>query len=802
MEGNNWFRLGVVVALFLGAIYVLLPTVLQEDSAERLARQASTVEAPARQQADLDAVFAVREGDPQQAAAQLQQRFEAAGIPIARVVAEQDEIRVIVAVGGDTAAVEQVALARGEVRLADPRAGHPPAEATAAPEEPSTRPGTFGGMYPDFVQALQDAGLDASVLDDLAGVERPEFAEGGTIPADFRAVSRLDGQLSVQRDPLPEGWPFALVLVDERPVAGLIPAEGGYTLTPFTQLDPATAGLLGGPVEARIERIDAPPAPEAAETAPEAVDEEGVRAPSWVVGLLPDTRMNLGLDLQGGLDLTLQVGLDEAIQGQVARDAAFMRDQAQREGFPVDDIRRDRVLPMLWVTSNAPLAQVQAFVRKADPQFNYTESEGNRHGFTMTSERQDELRNQAVEQVLETLRKRVDATGVKEPSIVRKGGGQINVQLPGEVDLQSAVDALGTTAVLEFHLVDEDFDNAVLDRIIRAAADEMPEDQFNDDQLLNEWLWDTGRLPNDRLILWEYAETPEGSSRSFPLPLYADALLTGNDISNAGVGWDQNQQPFVSLDFKPRGGRIFCDVTAEWVGKRFAIILDNQIQSAPSIRERICGGSARIDMASSLEPLKEAQTLALVLRTGSLDAPVELGGVRQVGATLGQDAIRSGIMASVIGGAAVFVFMVLWYKLSGLLANIALLLNVLLVLAGLALFGATLTLPGIAGIALTVGMAVDSNIIIFERIREELKLGVNPRKAIDVGYEKALSAILDANITTAIAGIVLFSYGTGPIRGFAVTLLLGIVTTLVTALFVTRTLMDSVTRSSATRLSI
>lgn len=802
MEGSNWLRLGVVAALFLGAIYVLLPTFLQEDLDARLARQASTVEAPSRQQADLDLTFAVREGDPQVLAEQLRQRLAVAGVRVARVEARGPEVHVFLEVGGHPAQVEQVAAARGEVALADPRAAAPPAEASEAPSEGATaQERTFGGMYPDFVQALQQVGIDASVLDDLAGVERPVLPPEAVIPADFRAVSRDGARVVVQRDPLPEGWPFALVLVDGRPVGGVIPADGAWQVTPFTQLEPGDAALLAGPLDGTLERVDAP-RQAAAEEVAEAPTSSRRRAPAWLLAILPDTRMNLGLDLQGGLDLTLQVGLDEAVQAQVSRDAAYMRDQAQRDGFPIEDVRRDRVRPMLWVTSSRPLSEVQAFVRKSATEYTYAESDGNRHAFALDAQRVDELQDQAVEQVLETLRKRVDATGVKEPSIVRKGGGQINVQLPGEVDLQAAIDALGTTAVLEFHLVDEDFDGALLDRIITAASDQMPADQFADDLLLNEWLWETGRLPTDRLILWEYAETPEGPVRSYPLPLYADALLTGNDISNAGVGWDQNQQPFVSLDFKPRGGRVFCDVTAEWVGKRFAIVLDNQVQSAPSIRERICGGSARIDMASSLEPLKEAQTLALVLRTGSLDAPVELGGVRQVGATLGQDAIRSGILASLIGSILVVTYMVLWYKWSGVLADIALMLNVLLVLTGLALFGATLTLPGIAGIALTVGMAVDSNIIIFERIREELKLGVHPRKAVDVGFEKALSAILDANITTAIAGIVLFSYGTGPIRGFAVTLLIGIVTTLITALFVTRTLLDAVTRSSATRLSI
>lgn len=278
--------------------------------------------------------------------------------------------------------------------------------------------------------------------------------------------------------------------------------------------------------------------------------------------------------------------------------------------------------------------------------------------------------------------------------------------------------------------------------------------------------------------------------------------ITGNDINNASVGFDQNNQAGVSIDFKPRGGQVFCELTKDAVGKRFAIVLDNAIMSAPSIRERICGGSARIDMNASVDPLSESKALVLVLRTGALDAPVVVASVSKVGSSLGADAIAAGTTGAVVGSIIVLVLMALWYRTAGLIADFALAVNILMVLAGLASFGATLTLPGIAGIALTVGMAVDANIIIYERIREELRLGVQPRKAVDVGFEKAAVAVLDANITTLIAAVVLYSYGTGPIRGFAVTLLIGIITTLITALFVTRTILELVTRSSSARLRI
>jgi preprotein translocase subunit SecD len=287
-----------------------------------------------------------------------------------------------------------------------------------------------------------------------------------------------------------------------------------------------------------------------------------------------------------------------------------------------------------------------------------------------------------------------------------------------------------------------------------------------------------------------------------PIPLHGAVVLTGADVSDARVAYDQNNQPSVSLSFKARGASVFCDVTTRSVGKRFAIILDDVVRSAPSIRERICGGAASIEMASADDPLRDAQNLAIVLRTGSLDAPVLLADVRTVGAQLGKDSIRSSTFASVLGSLLVFVYMAIWYRVSGLVANFALLVNVLLVLAALCQFQATLTLPGIAALALTVGMAVDANIIIYERIREELKAGVLPRKAVELGFDRAAVAILDSNITSAIAGIVLYSYGTGPIKGFAVTLIIGIVTTLVTALFVSRALMAVLTRNSAARLSI
>ncbi|MEQ1568867.1 MAG: protein translocase subunit SecD, partial [Myxococcota bacterium] len=612
--------------------------------------------------------------------------------------------------------------------------------------------------------------------------------------------------------PLPEGVPFAVLTIDGA-VAGVALPDGTVaSLEPQPDLVPL---WVSGPMAGSLGPVRAVANPTQDQPGAVAVTESVL--PDWLVRALPNTAIPLGLDLQGGIDLTLQVEVDEAVLGQVSRDLASLKAAGEQDGVKIDEIRRLHSQPVLEITTAATLSQLQDFMRKRAADYVYHDSEGTTHRFEMTEVRQENVRTQAVEQVLETLRKRIDGTGVKDPSIVKKSGGRINIQLPGMEDVQTAVATIGTQAVLEFRMRDHDFDPALLQQFLDKAKAALPPDQFLDDELLNNWLWDNKLVTTDRIVMWEYddkdkakekAERGEGTAcgdnvgAPCAMALKSQVVLSGNDINDAGIGWDQNQQAYVSLEFKPRGGQVFCDVTGEAVGKQFAIILDQRIMSAPNIREQICGGRAQIEMSSADDPVNDAKTLANVLRTGALDAPVVIASKSQVGATLGADAIREGTIAALVGSVLVYVFMVLWYRTSGVIADIALTCNVLMVLACLGMFGATLTLPGIAGIALTVGMAVDSNIIVYERIREELRLGVHPRKAVDVGFEKALVAILDANITTAIAGIVLYSYGSGPVKGFAVTLLIGIVTTLITAVFVTRTIMELMTRSSATRLRI
>ncbi|MCB9668085.1 MAG: protein translocase subunit SecD [Alphaproteobacteria bacterium] len=801
----TWFRLGAIGAMLLGSLYVLAPTALQGDIESQRAAAAAAVDTSSSQ-SSADLFVELTGPDPASAVPVVDARLRAAGTKFERVQEKDGEVVVSLKPGTDRKSVVKIATAPGKRALYAADAIAPLPE--PLPPVPETAPGD-----PDLFVALAGTG---DARGHWAGVA--EHWALGAVPAGVAPlpvqVTAFDGKNLTTSAPLPEGTSFAVVAVDGRMVGLALPGSDTLAWVPLRKdvngdrvadVDAVAllkGGTLPGPLTAVAETVKV-------DEKKDVVVAEPLVPPS-VLAMLPDTVINLGLDLQGGLDLTLQVELDDAVMSQVARDAVAMREAAEKEKVAFTSIRKDKFEPMIWF-EGASQDEIAKFITGRFSGYRIGVEEPTRFSYRMIDSRVEDVKKQAVEQVLETLRKRVDATGVKEPSIVKKSNGRINVQLPGAVDLQQAVDAIGTTALLEFRMVDPKQDQANIRDILSRAEDALPPDQWKDDRVVNDWLWETKHLTEDRVILWHYEEVPgEGMKRidysvdgkEGPLLLINEVPLTGNDVNDATVGFDQNNMPYVALSFKPRGSQVFCDLTTAHVKERFAIILDNQIRSAPSIRERICGGRASIDMGSSMDALQDANTLALVLRTGSLDAPVSIGEVRQVGASLGHDAINAGGIASAVGFVIVLVFMGLWYRRAGMIANVALALNVLLVVASLALFGATLTLPGIAGIALTVGMAVDANIIIFERIREELALGVQPRKAVDTGFDKGLVAVLDANITTGIAGIVLYSYGTGPIKGFAVTLLIGILTTLVTALFVTRTLMELVTRSSSARITI
>lgn len=380
-----------------------------------------------------------------------------------------------------------------------------------------------------------------------------------------------------------------------------------------------------------------------------------------------------------------------------------------------------------------------------------------------TSKLSEKAKEDATDRALEVIRNRIDEFGVREPSIQKQGEDEIVVQLPGITDRQRALDLIGKTALLEFKLVSNDTEK------LKQAID--------------------GSVPEG----FEFKRSGEDNE---PLLLEKNASLTGDSISAASVRFDQSSfnEPVVSLEFNAQGAKKFAELTAANVGKRLAIVLDGNVQSAPNIKEAIPSGQAVITGRFSPE---QAQDLALVLRVGALPAPMNIEEERTIGPLLGQDSINSGVKASIIGIIMVFVFMAIYYLFAGILADVALLLNLLILFGGLGALpfifpgiSATLTLPGIAGIILSLGMAVDSNVLINERIREELSAGRSLRSAIENGYARAFSAIFDSNITTLIAAFVLFQFGTGPIRGFAVTLTIGLLASLFTSVFVTRTIME------------
>ncbi len=496
-------------------------------------------------------------------------------------------------------------------------------------------------------------------------------------------------------------------------------------------------------------------------------------APTFVGDNLPGWWKNnfdpihLGLDLQGGMHLVLGVDADEAVISRLdsitdeaqnllnEKDIVFKRIErraGERVVITVYDAEAGRTLDVLMKESFPNL----------EPMTLTTDAGYVEKNYRLSDKEVADIREFAIRQVLETLRNRIDQFGVSEPTIQRQSGNRILVQLPGIKDPERAVALLGKTARLDFRMVAEEVN---------------PADAV------------TGKLPRGtRLLYQKNTDKRTGAVTETPVVVYDKTILTGDLLDDAQVRIDTRfNEPYVSIKFNSVGARRFEQVTSANVNKRMAIVLDDTVYSAPVIRERIAGGEAQISGSFTEQ---EATDLAIVLRAGSLPAPVHILEDRTVGPSLGQDSINKGTLSVVVGFMLVIVSILIYYRLSGLVANVALMLNLLFILALLSLLGATLTLPGIAGIVLTVGMAVDANVLIFERIREELRLGKTALAAVEAGYEKAFLTIIDANVTTLIAALVLFQFGTGPVKGFAVTLSIGIIASLFTAIFVTRTIFN------------
>jgi len=480
---------------------------------------------------------------------------------------------------------------------------------------------------------------------------------------------------------------------------------------------------------------------------------------------LPSDKIHLGLDLKGGMHLLLALDTNKLMEHMLDRKFNQLKDGMIREGirFMGLDKGTDRITVIVKADQRDKFYNL---IGKELPDMKAALSKTEGDNVTLDLSYSDKevmsLKDNAIRQALETIRNRIDQFGVSEPVIVQQGENNILVQLPGIKDPERALELIGKTAQLEFKLVDEE--NA-------AKAD-------------------TGVIPEgDELLMMKARNRDTGVVMTTPILVKKQTLLTGDTLTDARVriGGEFRNEPYVALEFNGEGARVFDRITGENVGKRIAIILDNVVYSAPVVRERISGGKASITGGFTAE---EAKDLAIVLRAGALPAPVNVIQNITIGPTLGQDSIRQGVRAAILGGLLVIFFMVFYYRASGIVADIALFLNLIYLLGAFTALSATMTLPGIAGIILTIGMGVDTNVLIFERIREELRLGKTVRAAIDGGYSKAWVTIFDAHITTLITTFILFIFGTGPIKGFAVTLAIGIIINLFTAVFGSKTIFD------------
>ncbi len=485
--------------------------------------------------------------------------------------------------------------------------------------------------------------------------------------------------------------------------------------------------------------------------------------PTFAPEVWPHKKISLGLDLQGGMHLVLEVNSDKVVESAVERSYQELRELIRKN--QIQSITVDRPTPYrlaVKVQGRENIDKFKALMDKELRELRINNRSEDADAYSVVLDLPDsevaQVKKFAIEQALETIRNRIDQFGVSEPDIRRQGENRILVQLPGVQDTQRAKDLIGRTALLEFKLLDETHD-------VNAAVQ--------------------GTVPPGSEVLYKVDEdrATKRTSRT-PFLVRKASMLTGASLTDARVALDsQYGEPYVSIEFDRKGARTFERVTSENVGKRLAIVLDNKVYSAPTIQEKIAGGKARITGRFTME---EARDLAIILRAGALPAPVTVLEERTVGPSLGADSIRAGLISILVGGLLVVVFMAVYYKLSGMLANFEVLLDLVLIGAGLAAFGATLTLPGLAGVILTIGMAVDNNVLIYERIREELRLGKTPRGAVDAGFDRATTTIMDANLTTLISSVVLFQFGTGPIKGFAVTLSIGVIASMFTAIVVSR----------------
>jgi preprotein translocase subunit SecD len=542
--------------------------------------------------------------------------------------------------------------------------------------------------------------------------------------------------------------------------------------------------------------------------------------PSW----LPARRMNLGIDLQGGLHLVMGVDTEKALQDRADRAGDEIFEEMKAKGKPLKSVKRPGDDPEIEIVMNDSndWDTLKELLDTRKGQWEVRGRSGTSVRFGMIEAYQVSLREDAVAQAQKTLRNRIDQYGVTEPEVRKRGSNSILIQIAGlTADEERGVkdSIIGKTAQLEFKMVDDEstyFSDlakkglpegiTLSSETIRGPGDALLQPTFltgKEKAMLDDFI-KKNPPPNDRVVRYQEERSKDATKKTWRTWLLdRKTPLTGDSLVNAQVAFDNDKNNyFVSMRFDQRGAVIFEKLTRENVKRRMAIVLDEIVDSAPVIEGPIPNGNASITLGgykSQREILEDAKALSIVLKAGALPAPVYPQEERTVGSTLGEDAIQKGKLSVIATVLMIIILLGFYYRGSGVVAIAALGFNMTLLLAALAAISATLTLPGLAGLALTVGMAVDANIIQFERIREELRLGKTPRAAVDAGFEKSWSAIMDANVSTFLACIVLYQYGSGPIRGFATTLGLGVIMNTFTAAVVPRLLLEWVTRGMRTQ---
>lgn len=470
-------------------------------------------------------------------------------------------------------------------------------------------------------------------------------------------------------------------------------------------------------------------------------------------GFVPSRQIGLGLDLKGGAHFLLEVGIAPVMQERLVTLGDTVRAELRKEQIRFREVEAQQGAVVGAVREPGDLPRTLEIIRRLEQGLDITSNPDGSFRVAFTPEAVALRKKQIVEQSIEILRRRVDESGTKEPTIVRQGDDRILLQLPGVTDTAPIKAIIGKTAKLEFRLVNENVPIASIG---------------------------IGGVPPNSEVLEGQDRATGGEVAKYVV--FKRIVVGGESLTDAQPQNDRGQW-IVSFKFDNAGGRRFCQATTENVQKRLAIVLDTKVISAPVVQSPICGGQGIITGQFTVESATE---LALLLRAGALPASLTFIEERTVGPELGADSIQAGEIATAVGSALVVIFMIASYGMFGLVAIVALIFNLIWVFAAMSLLGASLTLPGIAGIVLTVGMSVDANVLIYERVREEVRLGRTPISALDAGYDRAMSSIVDGNLTTLISGIILFALGSGPIRGFAVTLSLGIIVSMFTAIMLTR----------------